>query len=120
MPSKTRMAIRTIYPGGTPLMPGPAGYSWRMDTVLYVIAIAFTGLIVGALARLALPGRDPMSVFQTMLVGVTGSLIAGLIAYYAFDRAEGAGFLMSVICTVALVFAIRKLRERQLARPLPR
>ncbi len=73
--------------------------------------------MIGALARLALPGRDPMSLFQTMLVGVAGSTIAGLIAYYAFDRAEGAGFLMSVVCTLALVFAIRKLRERQLSQP---
>jgi uncharacterized membrane protein YeaQ/YmgE (transglycosylase-associated protein family) len=88
-----------------------------MDLLLYIIAIAFSGLIVGALARLALPGRDPMSMFQTMLVGVAGSTIAGLIAYYAFDHAEGAGFLLSLVCTVVLVFAIRKLRERELARP---
>ena len=85
--------------------------------LLYIIAIAFSGLIVGALARLALPGPDPMSILQTMLVGIAGSTIAGLIAYYAFDHAEGAGLLLSVICTVALVFAIRKLRERELSRP---
>ena len=91
-----------------------------MSTLLYIISLAFTGLIVGALARLALPGKDPMSIFQTMLVGIAGALIAGLIAYYAFDRAEGAGLLMSVLCALVLVFAIRKLRERTLARPLPR
>ena len=89
-----------------------------MDILLYIIAIAFSGLIVGALARLALPGRDPMTLFQTMLVGVAGSTIAGLIAYYAFDHSEGPGFLLSVVCTVGLVFAIRKLRERELGRPV--
>jgi len=85
-----------------------------MDTVLYVIGLAFSGLVVGALARLALPGRDPMSIFQTMLVGVAGSLIAGLVTYYAFDRSEGPGFLLAFLCTLVLVFAVRKLRERQL------
>ena len=85
-----------------------------MDTVLYVIGLAFSGLVVGALARLALPGRDPMSIFQTMLVGVAGSLIAGLVTRYAFDRSEGPGFLLAFLCTLVLVFAVRKLRERQL------
>jgi uncharacterized membrane protein YeaQ/YmgE (transglycosylase-associated protein family) len=83
-----------------------------MDVVLFIIGIAISGLIVGALARLLLPGRDPMSLFQTMLVGVAGSLIAGLIAYYALDREEGAGFLASVICSIGLVYAMRVLRRR--------
>lgn len=90
-----------------------------MDTVLYVLGLALGGLVVGALARLALPGRDPMSIFQTMLVGVAGSLIAGLITFYAFDRSEGPGFLLAFLCTLVLVFAVRKLRERQLGKNEP-
>lgn len=85
-----------------------------METLAYIIGLAFTGLIVGALARLGLPGRDPMSIFQTMLVGVAGSLIAGLISYYAFDSERGAGILLSVLCALAIVFAVRKARERTL------
>jgi uncharacterized membrane protein YeaQ/YmgE (transglycosylase-associated protein family) len=85
-----------------------------METVAYIIGLAFTGLIVGALARLVLPGRDPMSIFQTMLVGVAGSLIAGLISYYAFDSERGAGILLSVLCALIIVFAVRKVRERAL------
>ena len=85
-----------------------------MSTVAYVLSLAVTGLIVGALARLGLPGRDPMSLFQTMLVGIAGSLIAGLITHYAFDREEGPGILLSVLCALVLVFAIRKFRERTL------
>ena len=84
-----------------------------MDTIVFILLLALSGLIIGALARLLLPGRDPMSIFQTILVGITGSLIAGLIAYYAFDEREGPGFLLSVIVTVGLVYAIRKIRERQ-------
>ena len=91
----------------------PAGTQAAMDVVLFIIGIAISGLIVGALGRLLLPGKDPMSLFQTMLIGIAGSLIAGLIAYYAFDREEGAGFLASVVCTIGLVYAVRTLRRRR-------
>jgi uncharacterized membrane protein YeaQ/YmgE (transglycosylase-associated protein family) len=90
-----------------------------METVAYIAGLALTGLLVGALARLALPGRDPMSIFQTMLVGVAGSLIAGLISYYAFDSERGAGILLSVLCALAIVFAVRKVRERALGAEAP-
>jgi uncharacterized membrane protein YeaQ/YmgE (transglycosylase-associated protein family) len=83
-----------------------------MSTLGYIILIAISGLIVGALGRLLLPGRDPMTIFQTMLIGIAGSLVAGLIAYYALDEREGPGFLLSVICTVFLVWVVRKIRER--------
>lgn len=85
-----------------------------MEVLAYVLGLALTGLVVGALARLALPGRDPMSVFETTLVGVAGTLIAGLISYYLFDRDAAPGFLLSFACALGLVFGVRKLRERQL------
>jgi uncharacterized membrane protein YeaQ/YmgE (transglycosylase-associated protein family) len=82
----------------------------------FILLIALTGLVLGALGRLLLPGPDPMSVFQTMLVGVAGSLTAGLIAYYAFDESEGPGFLFSLLCTIGIVYAIRKVRGRRTDR----
>ena len=85
-----------------------------MEEVGYILGLAVTGLLVGALARLGLPGRDPMSLFQTMLVGVAGTLIAGLISYYAFDRDPAPGLLLSIVCALAIVFGVRKIRERQL------
>lgn len=85
-----------------------------METVAYILGVALTGLVVGALARLALPGKDPMSILETMLVGVAGSLIAGLISYYLFDREAAPGLLLSILCAVGIVFAVRKLRQRQL------
>ena len=85
-----------------------------MEVVGYVIGLLLSGLLVGALARLLLPGRDPMSIFETILVGVAGTLIAGLITYYAFDQQAAAGILLSVLCAIGIVFAVRKLRERQL------
>ncbi|HEU5104826.1 MAG TPA: hypothetical protein VFU11_03190 [Solirubrobacterales bacterium] len=88
-----------------------------MDVILFIIGLLLTGLIVGALGRLLLPGRDPMSIFQTIALGIAASLVAGLIAYYVFDEKEGAGFFFSVICAIALVYAVRKLRERDAAGP---
>jgi uncharacterized membrane protein YeaQ/YmgE (transglycosylase-associated protein family) len=78
----------------------------------YIVLLALSGLVIGALGRLLLPGRDPMSLLETMLVGVGASLVAGLIAYYAFDRDEGPGLLLSVICAVGIVYAVRRYRER--------
>ena len=86
-----------------------------MDVILYIIGLLLTGLIVGALGRLLLPGRDPMTIFQTIMLGIAASLVAGLVAYYVFDEEEGPGFLFSVLCAVALVYLVRKLRERSLA-----
>ncbi len=75
----------------------------------YLIALAITGLVVGALARLALPGRDPMSIFQTLLVGLAGSFAAGLV-YAALFHRNGGGILLSVLFSTAIVYAIRRAR----------
>lgn len=85
-----------------------------MDPISFILLAAIGGLFVGALARFVVPGRDPMSIPQTMLVGIAGSLTAGLITHYVFDREGFPGILLSVVCAAVLVFAIRKLRERQL------
>jgi uncharacterized membrane protein YeaQ/YmgE (transglycosylase-associated protein family) len=83
-----------------------------MSTIGFILLVALNGLILGALGRLLLPGRDPMSIWMTIAVGITGSLIGGLIAYYAFGRDEGPGFILAVICTVGLVYLVRRMRER--------
>jgi uncharacterized membrane protein YeaQ/YmgE (transglycosylase-associated protein family) len=88
-----------------------------MDIILYIILLALSGLVVGALGRLLLPGRDPMSILETIALGVAASLIAGLIGYYVFGEEEGGGFLLAVICAIALVYAVRKLRERNVTAP---
>jgi uncharacterized membrane protein YeaQ/YmgE (transglycosylase-associated protein family) len=85
-----------------------------LDVLAYALLLAVGGLFVGALARLAIPGPDPMTIFQTLLVGAAGTLIAGLITYYAFDRDTSPGLLLSLLCAIILVFVIRKVRERQL------
>jgi uncharacterized membrane protein YeaQ/YmgE (transglycosylase-associated protein family) len=90
-----------------------------MSLIAYIIALLFTGLVVGALARLALPGRDPMSVFQTILVGVAGSFAAGLLYAVLFHR-NGGGILLSVLFSMGIVYAIRRSRGGTLTEPAPR
>jgi uncharacterized membrane protein YeaQ/YmgE (transglycosylase-associated protein family) len=82
----------------------------------YIIALCLSGLIVGALARLALPGRDPMSIFQTMLVGIAGSLAAGIV-YAALFHRNGGGILISVLFSIVIVYAIRRARGGSLTHP---
>jgi uncharacterized membrane protein YeaQ/YmgE (transglycosylase-associated protein family) len=84
----------------------------------YLITLAFWGLIIGAFARLALPGRDPMSLPMTMLVGIGGSLIGGVIVYIVTGgRYYGAGWLVSLVCATGIVYFIRRSRGGGLTDP---
>jgi uncharacterized membrane protein YeaQ/YmgE (transglycosylase-associated protein family) len=51
----------------------------KVSLLVYLIAIVVSGLFVGALARLSLPGPDPMTVPQTILLGLAGNIIAGVV-----------------------------------------
>lgn len=83
-----------------------------MSLLAYLILLFFTGLLVGALARLALPGRDPMSIMQTVAVGLAGSFIAGLIATAVFNGRNGGGIILSVLCATCFVWLVRRMRKR--------
>lgn len=76
----------------------------------FIIGLVVMGLIVGALARLLVPGRDPMSVGGTILLGVVGSIIAGVIGYAVFDS-KGVSFLLALVVTVGLVLLMRRTRH---------
>jgi uncharacterized membrane protein YeaQ/YmgE (transglycosylase-associated protein family) len=72
------------------------------------------GLIVGALARLALTGSDPMSLIATMFLGVAGSILGGFIGSLLFGAGEGgfqpAGFFFSVLGATLLLLLVRGVR----------
>ena len=86
----------------------------------YILALIVTGLIVGALARLALPGKDPMSIVQTILVGIAGSLVAGLLYYAITDNRDGVGILPAVLVSTGIVYLIRRSRGGTLTQAAPR
>lgn len=86
-----------------------------MSFIVYVIVIAVSGLVVGALARLALPGKDPMTLGQTMLIGIGGSLIAGLITWTVWDA--GPGIAIAVLFATVIVYFVRRSRGGGLSDP---
>jgi uncharacterized membrane protein YeaQ/YmgE (transglycosylase-associated protein family) len=90
-----------------------------MDIILYLILLAVTGLFVGALGRLAIPGRDPMTLTQTMLVGLAATFIVGLLSWALFG-AEGGSILLSVAVAALIVWLIRRSRERSAGTTAPR
>lgn len=80
-----------------------------MSLLLFLILLAISGLMVGALARLALPGPDPMSIPATILLGLAGSFVGGLIMRLLF-HSSGAGIVVSVLCATLILWAIRRSR----------
>jgi uncharacterized membrane protein YeaQ/YmgE (transglycosylase-associated protein family) len=86
--------------------------------ITYLIAVAISGLIVGGLARLVIPGKQNMSVLATLGLGVAGSFLGGLIGAVIF-RGTGrfVGLVLAVACGAGLLWlAIRQKWVRTLPR----
>jgi uncharacterized membrane protein YeaQ/YmgE (transglycosylase-associated protein family) len=80
--------------------------------LLYLIILFVIGLFVGALARLLLPGPDPMGLGMTAIVGLAGTFIAGLFSWYVLHR-HGAGLLLSLVFSMLLVWLYRRSETRR-------
>ncbi len=87
--------------------------------LLYLIGLVIVGLIVGALARLLVPGPDPMGIGMTILIGIGGSFIAGLLVR-ALHGTSNAGFVLSVLCAAGLVYGVRRSRTGYVRGPVAR
>ena len=72
------------------------------------------GLVVGALAKLFMPGRDPGGVVVTMLIGIAGAALAGFIgrAVGWYAPGDASGFIASIFGAVALLAIYRALIGR--------
>jgi uncharacterized membrane protein YeaQ/YmgE (transglycosylase-associated protein family) len=70
------------------------------------------GLVVGIIAKLLMPGRDPGGFIITALLGIAGAVIGGFVgrAFGFYGPGEPAGFLMSTLGAVILLFIYHKLR----------
>jgi uncharacterized membrane protein YeaQ/YmgE (transglycosylase-associated protein family) len=82
-----------------------------------ILSLLLTGLIFGALARFALPGKDPMPIWATILLGVAGSLLGGLIAALLGAREEDLVmlFVSALFGTALLLYLYRRVVQK---RPL--
>jgi uncharacterized membrane protein YeaQ/YmgE (transglycosylase-associated protein family) len=84
--------------------------------LLYLIGLALFGLVVGAIARFLLPGRDPMGCLGTILVGIAGSFVGGLLGsllWYRDLRPHPAGFLGSLVGAILVLLILRAVRPRR-------
>jgi uncharacterized membrane protein YeaQ/YmgE (transglycosylase-associated protein family) len=87
-----------------------------MSLLVYLIILALSGLFVGALARLSLPGPDPMTIFQTILLGLAGNFTAGIIVWLVWGHGV-PGIVLSVACSSAILYLIRRSHGGGLTRP---
>ena len=80
-----------------------------------VIGWIFFGLIVGIIAKFLMPGRDPGGFIITMLLGIAGAVIGGMIGRVLgwYGPNEGAGYLMSILGAILLLLLYRKLFVRK-------
>ncbi|HTL32848.1 MAG TPA: GlsB/YeaQ/YmgE family stress response membrane protein, partial [Kofleriaceae bacterium] len=72
---------------------------------MHILWTLIIGLVVGALAKLVMPGRDPGGIIVTMLLGVAGAFVGGWIghAFGWYGVNEGPGIIMSIIGAVILL-----------------
>lgn len=88
--------------------------------MLDIIGFIIVGLIAGALARLLVPGRDPMGIFATIFLGMVGSFVGGFLATVLFDSdGDGirpVGIIGSVIGAVICLLIYNAVTNRRRVR----
>jgi uncharacterized membrane protein YeaQ/YmgE (transglycosylase-associated protein family) len=77
--------------------------------LLYLIGLVLTGLVVGALGRLAIPGPNPYGIGATILIGIGGSLLGGLVGRLLFGRP--GGFILAVLGAALIVWLLERSRR---------
>jgi uncharacterized membrane protein YeaQ/YmgE (transglycosylase-associated protein family) len=87
-----------------------------------IVSLVIIGLIAGALARLLVPGPDPIGILGTILLGIVGSFVGGFLGYALFHKDSQEGFLQpsgiigSIIGTVIALLIYRAVSGRSRAR----
>jgi uncharacterized membrane protein YeaQ/YmgE (transglycosylase-associated protein family) len=82
-----------------------------MSFIAFVIVVALGGLVVGALARLAVPGPDPMSIWMTIALGLAGTVVGGIVVRILFGTT--GGFFAAVLAAIALLAAYRRYVQKR-------
>ena len=82
---------------------------------MHILWMLIIGLVVGALAKLVMPGRDLGGIIVTMLLGVAGALVAGFLgrALGWYHESESAGFIASILGSVILLGIYRAVIGRR-------
>jgi len=84
------------------------------------IGMLIVGLVVGALAKLIMPGRDPGGIIITMLLGIAGAFVGTMVgrAMGLYREGEGAGWILSIIGAVILLAIYRAIAGRRTTTPI--
>jgi uncharacterized membrane protein YeaQ/YmgE (transglycosylase-associated protein family) len=80
-----------------------------------LIWMLLIGLLVGALAKWIMPGEQKGGVFTTMVLGIAGAFVAGLLGRVVgwYSPGEGAGFIASVLGAILLLWLYQKWQEKK-------
>jgi uncharacterized membrane protein YeaQ/YmgE (transglycosylase-associated protein family) len=80
-----------------------------------IISWILFGLVIGVIAKLLMPGRDPGGFIVTMLLGIAGALVGGFLgrAMGFYGQGQSAGWIMSIIGAVILLALYRMMMRRQ-------
>lgn len=82
---------------------------------MYIVITLLAGLVVGVIARLVVPGRDPGGTLATILLGIAGAFVAGLSGHALgwYVAGEGPGIIASVIGAVIVLLVYRAIAARR-------
>jgi uncharacterized membrane protein YeaQ/YmgE (transglycosylase-associated protein family) len=85
--------------------------------MLSLVWTAVIGLVVGALAKLIMPGKDPGGFIVTMILGIAGSFIGTFLGRMIghYQEGQSAGFIMSLIGAIILLAIYNFFKRRQVA-----
>ncbi len=83
--------------------------------MIVVLSWIVFGLIVGALAKLLMPGDDPGGIIVTILLGIAGAMVGGLLgrALGLYGEGEAAGYIMSLVGAIVLLALYRLMTRRR-------
>ena len=76
-----------------------------------ILGYIVVGVIVGVLARFLVPGRDPIGIIGTIVLGILGALIGGWVAGAIFPDTAGIDWIASILAAVVLVLLWRALAQ---------
>ncbi|PWT72335.1 MAG: GlsB/YeaQ/YmgE family stress response membrane protein [Proteobacteria bacterium] len=83
--------------------------------MLSLLWTALIGLVVGALAKLIMPGKDPGGMLVTMIIGIAGSFLGTFLGRLVghYQEGQSAGFIMSLVGAIILLAVYRFVARRQ-------
>lgn len=78
-----------------------------------LIVFLLVGLVIGVIARALMPGRDPIGIIGTILVGIVGALVGGYLWRAVFKNTEGIEWIGSILVAMGLLWIYRRTTHRR-------